>query len=130
LTPAALVRPRKLPVGNTPVTIAPNWNFATGSTISGFWTVGGFTFDLYSSWVSSQGPGYVVVSGTGWVSGNGYDASQLSWSFSSQDPTVNDNPAEWTFSASSKAVPDGATTLLLLGSAFSGIALIKRKLSA
>lgn len=115
---------------NSPVTIASPWQFATSTPISGFWTAGSFSFELLSSWIVSQGPGFVIVSGTGIVSASGYDDSYLSWSFSSQDPTVSDNPAEWTFSASSKAVPDGATTLLLLGSAFSGIALIKRKLSA
>jgi opacity protein-like surface antigen len=115
---------------NSSVTIAAPWSFTTTSAIPSFWTAGGFTFELLSSWITAQGTGFVVVNGTGLVTAPGYDATTLSWSFSSQDPTVTDSPASWTFSASSKSVPDGGTTMLLLGATLSGIAMIKRKLSA
>lgn len=77
--------------------------------------------------------GFVVVSGTGTVSGNGYTPTTLSWSFTSQDPNSgydpNGNPT-WTFSASAASVPDGGATVMLLGIALSGAALLRKKLMA
>jgi hypothetical protein len=112
------------------------WNFLTTPPgITSFWTVGGFTFQLISSSVFSHGGtpgvnGFVVVDGTGTVTGNGYDATTLSWSFTSQDPVAGSNPAQWTFSASANSVPDGGATVMLLGLALSGAALLKKKLTA
>ena len=111
------------------------WNFNTSTAISSFWSVGGFTFKLLSSYIVSQGGtpgvnGFVVVSGAGIVSGNGYSDTAMSWSFSSQDPTSGSNPDSWTFSASANSVPDGGATVMLLGIALSGAALLKRKLAA
>jgi hypothetical protein len=111
------------------------WNFNTVTPISSFWSVGGFTFKLLSSYIVSQGgtagvTGFVVVSGTGIVSGNGYTDTIMSWSFTSQDPKSGSNPDSWTFSASANSVPDGGATVMLLGIALSGAALLKRKLTA
>jgi hypothetical protein len=109
------------------------WFFNTSSAINNFWTVGGFTFQLLSSWITAQSGGdlgFVVVNGTGIVSGNGYTPTVLGWSFTSQDPSVTQNPATFTFSASANSVPDGGTTMMLLGIAFSGVVLLKRKLTA
>ena len=88
------------------------------------------TWQLLSSWIVSQGSGFVVVSGTGIASGNGYTPTTLSWSFTSQDPSVTQDPLTFTFSASSNSVPDGGATVMLLGIALSGVALLKRKLVA
>lgn len=103
--------------------------------INSFWTVGGFTFNLLSSYVLAQGGtagvnAYVVVNGTGIVSGNGYTPTTLSWSFTSQDPAAGSNPTSWTFSASANSVPDGGATVMLLGIALSGVALLKKKFTA
>lgn len=113
-----------------------NWNFATGPGANFFlWSVGGFTFDLAVSSITSQGGtagvnGYVVVNGSGTVMGNGYTPTTLSWSFTSQDPKITTNPDTWTFSASANSVPDGGATVMLLGLALSGAALLRRKLIA
>jgi hypothetical protein len=114
------------------------WHLNDPSTaIANFWQAGGFTFTLDSSAIVTQGGtpgvnGYVVVDGTGMVSGNGFSATTINWVFNSQDPKSGTNPDQWTFSASSigAAVPDGASTILLLGLALSGLALLKRKLAA
>ena len=120
----------------TPVVFNPaTWNFASGPVAS-FWQVGGFTFNLLSSFVLTQGgtPGvnaYVVVDGTGTVTGNGYTPTQMSWSFTSQDPASGSNPTSWSFSASANSqVPDGGATVILLGIALSGVALLRKKLAA
>ena len=134
---------------NTPVTFAHgNWNFNTPTTspIDNFWSVGGFTFELLTSFVVTEVPtevvsgvtiyGYVIVDGTGIVSGHGYTPTVMSWTFSSYDPATGSNPTSWSFGAQDStlaapsAVPDGGSTVLLLGLALSGVALLRIKLKA
>ena len=110
------------------------WNFNTG-LVNPFWSVGGFTYSLTSSYIQAQGgvpgvSGYIVVNGIGTVSGNGYDATALSWSFSAQGPSVTQNPDSFTFSASANSVPDAGTTSVLLGSCLFGMAFLKKKITA
>lgn len=120
----------------TAVSMASPWSFTTSTPITSFWSVGGFTFELLSSSIVSQGgvagsTGYVDVQGTGLVSGNGYSATPMSWNFTSQDPQSARGPDRWTFSASGGSigtgVPDGGATAMLLGLALTGVAIIKRK---
>lgn len=112
------------------------WNLNDPSTsIPNFWQAGGFMFQLNSSWIVSQAGtpgvnGFVVVNGTGTISGNGFAQQTMSWSFTAQDPKSGTNPDQWTFSASTNSVPDGGATVMLLGIALSGIALLKKKLTA
>jgi hypothetical protein len=55
----------------------------------------------------------------------------MSWSFTSQDPASGSNPTSWSFSASANSVvPDGGATVILLGIALSGVALLRKKLAA
>ena len=78
--------------------------------------------------------GYVSVSGTGIVSGNGYDPTPMSWDFTSQDPNAGTSPDSWTFSASGAStppsVPDGGSTAMLLGAALTGLAFLRKKKTA
>ena len=114
----------------TSVGFNPTWFFNSAS-ISPFWIVGGFTYNLTASSITIQSSGAVLVNGIGTVNGNSYDSTPMSWSFTSQDPAVGSNPDSWTFSASTSAlVPDGGTTLTLLGIALSGVALLRKKLTA
>ena len=115
------------------VNLANPWHFNSG-TVNNFWTVGGFTFTLLGSTILQQGGtpgvnGYVVVDGTGTVSGNGYAATAMIWNFTSQDPIAGANPSSWTFGAraASAATPDGGVTMILLGVALSSVALFRRK---
>lgn len=110
--------------------------FNTVVPINSFWSVGGFTFQLLSSVVTAQNTvpnGYVSVNGIGIVSGNGYTPTPLSWSFTSQDPSVTRNPTTFTFSASSASlgsVPDGGMTVALLGAGLFCVGLVRRKFAA
>ena len=124
--------------GNTPVSIVSPWSFNTPSSspIMNFWSVGGFSFELLSSSIFAQGVqngvGTVSVTGTGIITGNGYTATAATWSFSSSDPSAG-TPAVFSIQAASgtiSGVPDGGTTIMLLGAALSGLGLLKRKLSA
>lgn len=98
------------------VTFATPWSFNSGP-LANFWTVGGFTFDLISSSITTQGfgpngGGFVVVNGTGTVSGNGFDPTTGSFSFSTQDPSAG---GVFSFSGATGApVPEPSTALLLV----------------
>jgi hypothetical protein len=118
----------------TAVSMAAPWSFVSGA-VNNFWVVGGFTFNLTSSSIISQGgtspnTGFVVVDGTGIVSGNGYTPTAMTWSFSVSDPEANNEIPTWTIQASSASVPDGGATVMLLGIALSGVALLRKKLTA
>jgi len=97
--------PAFVTLGVTTATIVAPWSFNTGSVPS-FWTAGGFTFDLTQSSITSQGgnPGLLTVSGTGFISGNGFDSTPGVWGFSTQDPSVG-TPARFSFSAAAAATP-------------------------
>jgi hypothetical protein len=116
-----------------PVTFtALQWNFNSGA-IPSFWAVGGFTFNLTSSVITSQGgipgvSGFVTVGGSGFVSGNGFASTFGTWSFSTQDPAAG-NPPVFSFSASSGTVPDSGSTVALLGLALAGVEALRRKMS-
>ena len=119
----------------TPVTFsAPPWAFNSGS-VTAFWTVGGFTFDLTESSVTAQGgnqgtTAFVNVSGSGTVYGNNYDKTTIIWNFSTQDPKIVGDVDSFTFSASHVATPDGASTIALLGLALSGAGMLRKKFAA
>ena len=120
----------------TSTTFAMPWSFVSGP-LPGFWKVGGFTFDLTESSITSQGfdthhNGYVFVSGTGLVSGNGFRPTFGTWSFTTQDPSAGGRRPVFSFSASTAAaaVPEGGATLGLLGFALVGVEAIRRRLIA
>jgi hypothetical protein len=91
------------------VTFSPSWSFNSGAVPS-FWAVDGFTFDLTSSSIFTQGAGAVTVNGIGTISGNGFDPTAATWSFTTQDPSAE---GEFSFSASGAAVPESSTVALL-----------------
>jgi hypothetical protein len=99
------------------------WNF-NSSAISAFWAVDGFTFDLISSNVVVRIDGSIYVTGTGRISGNGFDNTLMSWFFSTQDDPANH---VFSFSGGGEALPDGGATVALLGLSLAGIEGIRRK---
>ena len=121
----------------TQVTFAAPWFFNSGA-VSSLWSVGGFTFNLASSHIVFQGgsPAGVLVDGTGTVSGNGFDSTSMSWSFTTQDPSASGSSSSiFSFSAASgaagsTAVPDGGTTAMLLGLGILGLGLLKKQMFA
>lgn len=122
-----------IPLG-TQVTLAAPWTFNTGNPpgLASFWQVGGFTFNLLtstSSIASLGGQTFLLASITGTVSGNGFSVTDFTGSFSTQTP-ASDGETKFTESFSFAPAPDGGTTVLLLGTALSGLALLKRKLMA
>jgi hypothetical protein len=90
-------------------TFTPTWTFNSGA-VANFWSVDGFTFSLTSSAILQQGSGFLLVTGTGNVFGNGFASTPGTWTFSSQDPAA---AGEFSFSGSTAAVPEGSTVALL-----------------
>jgi len=127
------------------VALAAPWFFNSGPK-NNFWIVtdgaNTYTFNLSSSSVFStgviagpQGPITTItifLAGTVVSSVLGLDPTAFTGSISLQDPSANNGNGTYSYteSISFGSVPDGGTTVLLLGSALSGLALIRRKLSA
>jgi hypothetical protein len=114
---------------NTPVAMTAPWNFSSGGPLLGLWSVGGFTFDLTSSTIVVQTHSALIIDGTGIVSGNGFDPTAMSWSFTTQSAGGR-TQATFSFSANgcAGAVPDGGSAVALLGIALIGIEFLRRKL--
>jgi hypothetical protein len=118
--------------GVTTATFAVPWSFNTVVPIASFWSAGGFTFELIASSIFSQGgnPAGVIVTGYGFITGNGFDRTAGTWSFSTQDPAAG-TPPVFSFSAATGAIaPDSGTTVALLGLALVGMGVLRRKIGA
>jgi hypothetical protein len=77
--------------------------------------------------ITLQNGTFLDLSGNGTIYENGGDATSGVWTM---DDTSASGLATVTFGSSSQAtVPDGGTTVLLLGAALTGLAVIKRYLS-
>jgi len=112
------------------VTMAMPYIFMPSTATPSLWSVDGFTYDLASSTVVLQNADFLIISGTGTVSGNGFDATTGTWSFTAQSPDAN---GVFSFSAATGGqggVPDGGTTVALFGIALAGVELIRRKLAS
>jgi len=110
---------------NMAVAFTPTWFFNSGPIVA-FWSVGGFTFDLIASSVFQRfGDGFLLVTGTGTITGNGLEPSFGTWFFSVQDDPAND---VFSWSGGTEAIPDGGATVALLGLSLAGIEGIRRKL--
>jgi len=105
--------------------MAQPWIFNPSTPTPGLWSVGGFTFDLLSSTVVTQNAQFLSISGTGIVSGNGFDPTAMEWSFTAQNAGGRPRTI-FSFSANGIAVPDGGTTVMLLGAALGALGLARR----
>jgi len=109
------------------VTMAMPYIFTPSTPTPALWSVGGFTFDLASSTVVLQNADFLLISGMGTITGNGFDATEGTWSFTAQSPSAN---GVFSFSASGdfNGVPDGGSTLALLSLGLTSVWMIRRKL--
>ncbi len=84
------------------VTMNAPWIFNPSTGLPGLWSVGGFTFDLTTSTIVLQSGGFLSVSGTGTISGHGFDPTPGTWRFSTQNPSAN---GVFSFTGSTTATP-------------------------
>ena len=107
------------------VAMAAPYIFTPSTPTPGLWSVGGFTFDLASSTVVLQNADFLLISGTGTITGNGFDPTPGTWSFTTQSPKSNGG---FSFSSSDGFVaPEGGSTVALLGLGLTGLWMIRRK---
>jgi hypothetical protein len=107
------------------VAMAAPYIFTPSTPTPGLWSVGGFTFDLDLSTVVLQNADFLLISGTGTITGNGFDPTEGTWSFTAQSPKAN---GVFSFSSSDGfPVPDGGSTVALLGLGLTCVWMIRRK---
>jgi hypothetical protein len=115
----------------TNVVMTQPWVFNPSTPTPAWWSVGGFTFNLASSTIDLQNTNFLIVSGAGTITSAGFDNTPGVWRFTTQSPSAG---GVFSFSASTDAVPsgvpDGGTTVALLGLTLAGLAVARRKLSA
>jgi len=92
------------------------------SSITDFWTIDGFTFELTSVVkLATSSATFLDLEGTGIISGNDYEATMGSWSFNGE----NDGSTFSWSAGSSSAVPEPAI-LALMGIGLMGFAVSRR----
>lgn len=108
-----------------PVAMNSPWIFSPSTPLLGLWSVGGFTYDLSSSTVVLQNSNFLLITGTGTVTGNGFDPTKGIWAFTTQSPSAN---GVFSFSAGTATLaPDGGVTAALLGVGLIGLELFRRR---
>ena len=118
-----------IPTATVPTLAAP-WVFNPSTPLVGLWSVTGggetFTFNLLTSTIATQTSAFLSVTGTGMVTGTGttnYTQTPGTWNFSTQAGATG---GQFSWSAAS-AVPDGGTTMALLGLSLLGLYGARRK---
>jgi hypothetical protein len=96
----------------TSVTMTAPWIFNPSTATPNLWSVAGFKFDLTSSVIVTQNSTFLNITGVGTMSGNGFDTTPGTWSFTSSDSNGS-NQASFGFQAQSTAVPEASTVVLL-----------------
>ncbi len=98
--------------------VLPLWETSSGGVAA--------SFDLTSVTIVSQGGGFLALKGQGTLHLAGYDDTTGYWKFSSQqgDTTFSFSSSD---AATTTSVPDGASTLGLVGLALSGLVLLRRQ---
>lgn len=113
-----------VPIGSFAAFTAP-YAFNPASSYPNFWQVGGFNFNLLSSSVINQNAFFLEVRGVGIITGNGFDPTPGTWSFT----LINSSGApqqSFRFGNVPAALPDGGSALMLLGIAVAGVEAFRR----
>src|ERR1700730_145083 len=95
----------------TNATMATPWIFNPSTATPGLWSVGGFTFDLTSSVITTQNATFLDIKGVGTITGNSFDPTPGTWSFTSSNASGQDH-ATFSFQAQAAAVPEASSAVL------------------
>jgi hypothetical protein len=102
--------------------------FNPPTAYASLWSVGGFTFELTSSSIDLQTSHFLNISGVGFVTGNGFDRTPGTWSFTSSQSNGGTSH-QFSFAANTTATPtpDSGSTVALLGVAVFTIGALRAK---
>jgi hypothetical protein len=127
-------------IGTDSVTFKPfSWN-PSSAPIAALWkftdlgTTWVYQFDLGTITGVTQNSSFLNISGTGNLTitgaGSPYTTTLGAWTFTISNPGGgNSQSFNFGFDSANNALPDGGMTVMLLGAALSGLALIRRKLA-
>jgi hypothetical protein len=93
------------------------------------WKIAGpeaFTFNLTSSTIAFHSQYFLAIRGTGMLTGNGFEDTPATWWFTTQGVAA-DNKFTWSSSIVASPVPDGGTTIVLLGGSLLGLHGLRRR---
>ena len=114
----------------TQADMAQPWIFNPSTPTPHLWSVAGFTFNLMSSTIMTQNAHELDIEGSGIVSGNGFDATNMDWAFGTESAGGMTHLV-FSFSADGTAgVPDGGATVMLLGAALGALGMAGRFLKS
>ncbi len=106
------------------------YTFNPSTAVTPLWTVGGFSFNLTSSTIVAQSSFSLVVRGTGFITSTNpsFDTTPGVWIFSAGQANGG-TAASFSFQANTAAVgvPDGGSTVALLGAGLIGVVALRRK---
>ena len=106
---------------NTPAGTGGSLSLSSFSPVTNFFSVGGWQLDLSTLTIVDQTAGLLNLSGLGVLSGNGYSATDVNWSFSSSSTTSYSMTV-----ANVSAVPVPAA-VWLFGSGLLGLVAVARR---
>lgn len=104
-------------------TMAAPWIFNPSTATPALWSVGGFTFDLSSSTIISQSSTFLDIRGLGTITGNGFDPTPGTWSFSASRGDGG-TASNFGFQAQAAAIPEASTVALV---AFGAVLVLTRR---
>jgi len=110
----------------TAVSFATPWVFNPSTGYNPLWSVGGFTFNLSSSAFNFFGNTLSVI-GTGKLNAVGFDETDGVWEFTTQGSAAQ-GVFSWSSSTTATSVPDGGTTVAMLGLSFLAVGGVSRLL--
>jgi hypothetical protein len=107
------------------VSMPLTWIFTPSTPLSPLWTIAGpdnFAFHLASAIVELQ-TDVLLISGTGTLTGTGFDDTPATWFFSTQGAATDD---KFGWSSSTTAIPEFGTPALF-SAALLGVCLLRRR---
>jgi hypothetical protein len=113
---------------DTNVSFQTPYVFNPPTAYTTLWSVGGFTFGLVDSHVETQSNFVLVILGTGFISGNGFDTTPGTWSFA-VTRSNGGTATQFSFQGNSTATPtpDSGSTVALLGVALITVGALRAK---
>ena len=102
--------------------------FNPPTSYTNLWSVGGFTFELTSSNIVTQNSNFLNIMGVGFVTGNGFDRTPGTWSFTS-NRSNGGTASQFSFAGNTTATPtpDSGSTVALLGVAIFTVGALRAK---